>query len=289
MSWAAKRVTKRKEDIAYSLLGIFGVVMPMIYGEGDQAFSRLQQEIIKKSRDDSILAWGLGLTLTESTSNNSNDMISAGVLAAAPSDFANCGHIVSREHHTMSRAFTIVGGCLQVCLSLLTTSTGQTLGLLNCGPERNTEVVGIPLTIASPSGPFSECIRPKGRCSILLPKIKSEIPIRLIDILIERDKAPLTISCRNWLYIEESIETNLELAEVEPKVLWRRDHALIATGSDSSGNILQPILARFCPKCGGEGSCDFLVVFEFKTQGLQRRPQCYIMISSRATTLADLA
>ena len=34
MSWAAGRVTKRKEDIAYSLLGIFGVMMPMIYGEG---------------------------------------------------------------------------------------------------------------------------------------------------------------------------------------------------------------------------------------------------------------
>ena len=34
MSWASKRVTKRKEDIAYCLLGIFGVMMPMIYGEG---------------------------------------------------------------------------------------------------------------------------------------------------------------------------------------------------------------------------------------------------------------
>jgi hypothetical protein len=33
------RDTKTKEDLAYCLLGIFGVTMPMIYGEGgEQAF-----------------------------------------------------------------------------------------------------------------------------------------------------------------------------------------------------------------------------------------------------------
>jgi ankyrin repeat protein len=289
MSWAAKRVTKRKEDIAYSLLGIFDVMMPMIYGEGDRAFYRLQKKIIKKYRDDSILAWGLDRTLTDSTSDNSNDMISVGVLAAAPSDFANCGDIVLREHHNESReAFTIDGGCLRVCLPLFTTETGQTLGLLNCGPEHNTEqVVGIPLTIAPISRSFNGFIRPKGRYSILHPNIRSETLIGPIDIRIKRDEASSTIGNRNWLYIEQSIETNLELVEVEPKVLWHRDRALIATESDSNGNIVQPIIARFCPK--GEGSRDFLVVFDFETQGSQVRPQCHIMISSRDTTLLDLA
>ncbi|OCK88967.1 HET-domain-containing protein, partial [Cenococcum geophilum 1.58] len=33
MSWAAKRETKREEDMAYSLLGIFSIHMPLIYGE----------------------------------------------------------------------------------------------------------------------------------------------------------------------------------------------------------------------------------------------------------------
>jgi hypothetical protein len=61
MSWAAKRVTKRQEDLAYCLLGIFGVSMPMIYGEGDKAFRRLQEQIMKDVGDDSILAWGLDL------------------------------------------------------------------------------------------------------------------------------------------------------------------------------------------------------------------------------------
>jgi hypothetical protein len=44
-SWAAKRKTTRKEDGAYCLLGIFGIYMPLIYGEGGEAFTRLEEKI----------------------------------------------------------------------------------------------------------------------------------------------------------------------------------------------------------------------------------------------------
>lgn len=57
MSWAADRQTTRPEDIAYSLMGIFNVNLPLIYGEGDNAFLRLQEEIIRNSDDHSIFAW----------------------------------------------------------------------------------------------------------------------------------------------------------------------------------------------------------------------------------------
>ncbi|PMD47064.1 HET-domain-containing protein, partial [Hyaloscypha variabilis F] len=57
MSWASKRKTSRVEDIAYSLLGLFDVNMPMLYGEGKRAFIRLQEEIIKRSDDESIFVW----------------------------------------------------------------------------------------------------------------------------------------------------------------------------------------------------------------------------------------
>jgi hypothetical protein len=42
MSWASERETTRVEDRAYSLLGILGVNMPLLYGEGERAFIRLQ-------------------------------------------------------------------------------------------------------------------------------------------------------------------------------------------------------------------------------------------------------
>jgi len=57
MSWAAFRETSRIEDIAYCLLGIFDVNMPLLYGEGKKAFIRLQQEIMKGTHDFSLFAW----------------------------------------------------------------------------------------------------------------------------------------------------------------------------------------------------------------------------------------
>jgi len=51
MSWAAKRTTKRKEDEAYCLFGIFDIQMPLIYGEGrERAFIRLEEEADKRSK-----------------------------------------------------------------------------------------------------------------------------------------------------------------------------------------------------------------------------------------------
>ncbi|KAK0642137.1 heterokaryon incompatibility protein-domain-containing protein, partial [Cercophora newfieldiana] len=58
MSWAANRKTTRPEDIAYCLMGLFGVNMPMLYGEGEKAFIRLQEEIMKISSDHTLFAWG---------------------------------------------------------------------------------------------------------------------------------------------------------------------------------------------------------------------------------------
>jgi len=53
MSWAVRRKTTIKEDKAYCLLGIFGVFMPLIYGEGeDHAFLRLKEEVQKLAARD---------------------------------------------------------------------------------------------------------------------------------------------------------------------------------------------------------------------------------------------
>ncbi|KFY46998.1 hypothetical protein V494_00234 [Pseudogymnoascus sp. VKM F-4513 (FW-928)] len=51
MSWAAKRLTTKGEDRVYSLLGIFGVFLPIMYGEGkENALRRLQEEIDKRTK-----------------------------------------------------------------------------------------------------------------------------------------------------------------------------------------------------------------------------------------------
>jgi hypothetical protein len=55
--WAENRQTTREEDKAYSLLGIFDVYMPLIYGEGrHNAFNRLIEEIDKPSKGKRLTA-----------------------------------------------------------------------------------------------------------------------------------------------------------------------------------------------------------------------------------------
>jgi len=228
MSWAARRVTKRNEDTAYCLLGIFGVTMPMIYGEGDRAFRRLQEQIMKEIRDDSILAWGLNVT--KLASNHSTEVISRGILAGAPSDFTNCGQIVSREQSaTATNSLDIFGSCLRLHLSIFTTSASETFGLLKCGPEHDTnQVVGIPLTTTTFREPSDEYFRPQGRYSVLLPKTTSEVSTKLIQIQIVHQSRILgAINKSYWFHIQKSVETNLQLINVEPRSRWHKERALI--------------------------------------------------------------
>lgn len=84
MSWASTRVTTRVEDIAYCLLGIFGVNLPLLYGEGERAFTRLQEEIIRNTNDLSILAWAR-------KSIECKGIPYCGILAHSPSEFGRSG------------------------------------------------------------------------------------------------------------------------------------------------------------------------------------------------------
>ncbi|KAE9371893.1 hypothetical protein N431DRAFT_317458, partial [Stipitochalara longipes BDJ] len=86
MSWASHRITTKVEDMAYSLLGLFGINMPLLYGEGPRAFKRLQEEIIKVADDESIFAWSLG---------KSSKVHYGSLLASSTRDFENCTAIVS--------------------------------------------------------------------------------------------------------------------------------------------------------------------------------------------------
>ncbi|KAI0975174.1 heterokaryon incompatibility protein-domain-containing protein [Xylaria arbuscula] len=54
LRWAAGRRTTRVEDMAYCLIGLFDVNMPLLYGEGRKAFARLQLEILQRNYDPSI-------------------------------------------------------------------------------------------------------------------------------------------------------------------------------------------------------------------------------------------
>ncbi|EKJ69831.1 hypothetical protein FPSE_09988 [Fusarium pseudograminearum CS3096] len=88
-SWAANRQTTRYEDQAYSLLGIFDVNMPLLYGEIDKAFYRLQEEIIKVNEDVSMLAWNY---------TEADDGFAPNGLAKSPSQFQNYQNLATKDN-----------------------------------------------------------------------------------------------------------------------------------------------------------------------------------------------
>jgi hypothetical protein len=92
MCWMANRKTTRIEDIAYCMLGLFDVCMPLLYGEGEKAFYRLQLELLRTLEDDSLLAWSFNDEDEKTRSAALSSMM--GPFATSPACFRLSGDIV---------------------------------------------------------------------------------------------------------------------------------------------------------------------------------------------------
>jgi hypothetical protein len=94
MSWASSRKTTRPEDKAYSLIGLFGICMTTIYGEGNRAFIRLQEEIMRVSTDQTIFA---------SQGNGE----ASGMLATSPEQFSESADYEPIKYSRLADQFGI--------------------------------------------------------------------------------------------------------------------------------------------------------------------------------------
>ncbi|KAK3316814.1 heterokaryon incompatibility protein-domain-containing protein [Apodospora peruviana] len=127
MFWASARKTTRIEDLAYCLMGIFDIHMPMIYGEGSKSFMRLQEEIAKQSCDRSLFAW------TAQPLAGEGNQAFRGMFARSPAEFSSCSRIRSR--HSMGafegliqKEFTITNKGVGIKTMLVGTSaTGDSI------------------------------------------------------------------------------------------------------------------------------------------------------------------
>lgn len=138
MWWASRRRTTRVEDEAYALMGIFGVHIPAIYGEGRGAFTRLQGEIVQRVPDQSIFAWGESVG-GEHTARKAVQPL----LAPAPQEFAAAAalaaipHLRLLEHlglpaDTPPPQFTFTSYGVQARLPVLVRPTIPARGLAYC-------------------------------------------------------------------------------------------------------------------------------------------------------------
>ncbi|KAI0839419.1 HET-domain-containing protein [Hypoxylon sp. FL0890] len=145
MSWAAGRSTSRPEDMAYCLLGIFQVNMPMLYGEGVEAFARLQEQIIRSSDDQTILAWGFRRPILKLWG-------ASHALATSPSDFAECSDLISLGAAEPGDSFALTQRGLELRLPTVDLYGNDTTlyCLLNCAvADRDTggvaRILALPL------------------------------------------------------------------------------------------------------------------------------------------------
>lgn len=134
MSWACYRQTTRVEDIAYCLLGIFDIQMPLLYGEGEKAFVRLQEEILKTTDDYSLFAW----RALNSETRPAFSSTYRGLLARSPLEFRDCGSV---ETENITSTFPInstpIGLRLQLEFLADPLDKSRLLALIRCNNHMN--------------------------------------------------------------------------------------------------------------------------------------------------------
>ncbi|KAI1125477.1 heterokaryon incompatibility protein-domain-containing protein [Nemania abortiva] len=247
MSWASGRATTRIEDQAYCLLGLFGVNIPLLYGEGQRAFVRLQREIMRESDDHSIFAWSSGQA--------EDDSLNGGILASSPSQFASSGHIRRPETTEFYPPYAITNKGVQISLPVfeaesnispqliapqttetfstpsvtLTMTSLQKLAVLNCHPLNN-DALRIGIFIDRPQETLSHLrtYYDLGLVTVSLDEVRGkatrvELLIRTHNQSVERLIRPFSET--DELLFTQPLVAKFTLHRVVPDMKWHCESA----------------------------------------------------------------
>lgn len=154
LSWAAKRRTTRPEDMAYCLLGIFDVNLPLLYGEGaDKAFLRLQMEVLQATQDQTMFTW------TWARPN-----IRGGLLAPSPFAFRDCHDFIPVRSTRATTSLTVSPRGISLRASLWEQGSRSSKGtrtlqgtrlLLQCRRKDRPELLCLPMVSLIGSGEWA--------------------------------------------------------------------------------------------------------------------------------------
>lgn len=233
MSWASNRQTTRVEDMAYCLLGIFNVNMPMIYGEGNRAFLRLQEEIAKMTNDLSLFAW--------TRRDTANDI--SGLLAISPSEFAHCRDLLRyRDFLNPSSEFAMTNRGVRI--EAYTWLKDQVLSLQCALSQTSDDWKWIGIYIyKTPSGFIR--LRPRdlflsgeayftmldnemGKKTLTIPKLLDEI-----------DHQRILIELSGRIYIRQEIDKRYSSKTISlaPEILWNPQEGYFLTMEESFASV----------------------------------------------------
>lgn len=232
MSWASHRETTRKEDIAYCLLGLFDVSIPLLYGEGDKAFFRLQEEIMKNSDDQTLFAWHA------CSPKDVQDIVHldlkpvSGLLALSPAQFADSADIVPYRNWKKSTTYSMTNQGLRIELPVYTVEkSGHSIGILSCRHRASTEPLGVHLwPVWSVEGDQYARCRHEKRLVTVSHALEERAVSRTIyvrkTILVPSANA---IDRRHGFFLRQRphYKTGYALTAVWPRDRWKSDQNLV--------------------------------------------------------------
>ncbi|KAF5517292.1 Vegetative incompatibility protein HET-E-1 [Colletotrichum aenigma] len=146
LSWLARHETIRLEDMAYCMLGIFSISMPLIYGEGSRAFMRLQEEILKVSDDHSLFCWSWSAFSGTGS-----------LLASRPHAFEEASQFTPRENNRPQPYSTTNA---ELSIQLRTLCWSSCIGNFNVDTINKNEDTGVLLSGNPSTGLFIRCPYP---------------------------------------------------------------------------------------------------------------------------------
>jgi hypothetical protein len=284
MSWASWRKTTRTEDLAYCLLGIFQINMPLLYGEGEKAFIRLQEEIMKHSDDQTLFAWGYDPHQVPSAV-----LSPCGAFAGSPNAFRESGDFIPDELNESGTSYAITNKGIQINLPIIKLSRYEFhLAVLACRPEnRFLWVVAIPVRF---HGPDSIMRLGTNNCYIVQRDDVAYASSRSL-----RFPASIYKNIQLWEPVPECptllirkiprSESQLSIWKVEPSDVWDPEQRIIQFSKDDKRHIVIRLWRSegegFAILLSGKNSSKSHVVFQeikglplsYDTLGLINRPR----------------
>ncbi|KAF0635540.1 hypothetical protein FPSE5266_20371 [Fusarium pseudograminearum] len=275
MSWVSHRETTRVEDIAYCMLGIFDINMPLLYGEGSKAFIRLQEEIIRVSNDQSIFCWEWN---KDYVPDNWPSMLSP-----SPKTFENSGSYYKPPWANDSLSYATSNSGLSISLKLLNIAYTRTLwpttayrsfdskgnrflAVLDVACHDTKQHVGIvlqklPLSRRYARFPFPH--RPTPINSVIGISVSSLYIAGPRDQQLLMEKSPITTNAPKFgVFVSVSCPSNISAISTKPEVdphLWT--HGLRPYTDTLFGAVFVVKLVVDLPS--GQSSTDSIAVFCF--------------------------
>jgi PHD/YefM family antitoxin component YafN of YafNO toxin-antitoxin module len=236
MSWASCRETTRNEDLAYCLLGIFEINMPLLYGEGEKAFLRPQEEIMKTSDDQTLFAWEYEIIRSRRIPRRTYSPF-----ARSPAFFRRSGQFVPDELNETSKPYVITNKGLQINLSIIKLSRYEFhLAALVCRTENQFHsVVAIPISFRSPDSIIR--LEYRNVCLIRRDEVTCA-PIRSVHFPIGISVNPFPfLSTDHPSLVIRNLPRNKSLwtiLKVEPDDIWDPEQRVIRLSEDEKRQVV---------------------------------------------------